>query len=480
MRLVAWNLHALEPSDLIIALHDSEPGVRERAILASEKLVSSQELFAKLASMTGDADARVRMQLAFSLGEFPPSEARLAALQKILGGYGQDRWIRTAVFSSLGTEAAAALKALAADETMSPAAAFVALPELADLVARRTGSEDGWKEMAAVVSQRSADPALQVKVLQAVYSANKAAQQSPAFAELTTELISNARTKAVDAELDEAVRGSALSALTLSTYAADGPLLLSSLDNTQPPAVQNAALATLIRFSDDAIATELLTRWPGLSPKLAERVRDGLLSRTSWSIVLLDAIATGTLAKTTLTQSDLQRLTDLPDEGVRSRAIKLLESMAGSSRDEVIRAYQVSLTLKGDRERGAALFKQNCSTCHQIGSVGNQVGPNLATMKNRGPEAILTNVLDPNREVNPAWRDYVAVTVDGTTHNGVLVSESASTLTLRRAEAKETSLLRADLEALRDTGRSLMPEGLEKNLDPQAMADLVTWMMLLE
>lgn len=474
------SLHALEPSDLIIALHDSEPGVRERAILASEKLVSSQELFAKLAAMTGDADARVRMQLAFSLGEFPPSEARLAALQKILGGYGQDRWIRTAVFSSLGTEAAAALKALAADETMSPAAAFVALPELADLVARRTGSEDGWKEMAAVVSQRSADPALQVKVLQAVYSANKAAQQSPAFAELTTELISNARTKAVDAELDEAVRGSALSALTLSTYAADGPLLLSSLDNTQPPGVQNAALATLIRFSDDAIATELLTRWPGLSPKLAERVRDGLLSRTSWSIVLLDAIATGTLAKTTLTQSDLQRLTDLPDEGVRSRAIKLLESMAGSSRDEVIRAYQVSLTLKGDRERGAALFKQNCSTCHQIGSVGNQVGPNLATMKNRGPEAILTNVLDPNREVNPAWRDYVAVTVDGTTHNGVLVSESASTLTLRRAEAKETSLLRADLEVLRDTGRSLMPEGLEKNLDPQAMADLVTWMMLLE
>jgi putative heme-binding domain-containing protein len=244
--------------------------------------------------------------------------------------------------------------------------------------------------------------------------------------------------------------------------------------------VQNAALATLIRFGDDAIASQLLERWPNLSPKLAERVRDGLLSRTSWSILLLDAIASGSLPKTTLTQSDVQRMTDLPDEAVRSRAIKLLESMSGSSRDEVIRAYQVALTLKGDRERGAALFKQNCSTCHQIGTVGNQVGPNLATMKNRGPEAILTNVLDPNREVNPAWRDYVAVTVEGTTHNGVLVSESASSLTLRRAEAKETSLLRSDLEVLRDTGRSLMPEGLEKNLDPQAMADLVTWMMLLE
>ena len=191
-------------------------------------------------------------------------------------------------------------------------------------------------------------------------------------------------------------------------------------------------------------------------------------------------MADGAMPKTTLTQSDVQRLTDLPDEAVRSRAIKLLEAMSGSSRDEVIRTYQVALTLKGDRDRGAALFKQNCSTCHQIGTVGNQVGPNLAAMKNRGPEAILTNMLDPNREVNPAWRDYVAVTVEGTTHNGVLVAESASSLTLRRAEAKETSLLRADLEALRDTGRSLMPEGLEKNLDTQAMADLIAWMMQLQ
>ena len=64
--------------------------------------------------------------------------------------------------------------------------------------------------------------------------------------------------------------------------------------------------------------------------------------------------------------------------------------------------------------------------------------------------------------------------------NGVLISESASILTFRRAEAKETSLLRSDLEALRDTGRSLMPEGLEKNIDTQAMADLISWLMTVQ
>ena len=151
--------------------------------------------------------------------------------------------------------------------------------------------------------------------------------------------------------------------------------------------------------------------------------------------------------------------------------------MTSSTRDDVLRSYQVALTLKPDRDKGAALFRQHCAVCHQIGTVGFQVGPNLATMKNRGPEAILTNVLDPNREVNPAWRDYIAVTTDGQTHNGVLIAESASVLTFRRAEAKETSVLRSDIEALRDTGRSLMPEGLEKNLDTQSMADLIAWLM---
>lgn len=474
------GLAALQPADVLVALDDVESGVRERALVASEEFVDSTELLTKLASMPEDKDARVRMQLGFTLGEFPASPVRQSALLKLLAGSGSDRWIRTAVFSSLGSEAEAALQAMSVDESLSPAGAAIALPELADLVARRTSSEDGWKNIAAVVSRRANDPALQVRILQTVYAANKAAQSSPAFKDLVAELVTSARAKAANADLEESIRAASLSALSLSTYSVDGELLLSSLESTQPPVVQNAALATLVKFSDDGVAKELLARWPGLSPKLAERVRDGLLSRASWSIMLLDAITAGTLPKTTLTQTDVQRLTDLPDEGVRSRAIKLLESMAGSSRDEVIRAYQVSLTLKGDRDKGAAVFKQNCSACHQIGTVGNQVGPNLATLKNRGPEAILTNVLDPNREVNPAWRDYVAVTVEGTTHNGVLVSESAGSLTLRRAEAKETALLRSELEVLRDTGRSLMPEGLEKNLDAQAMADLITWMMTLE
>lgn len=474
------GLNALTAEDVITGLQDPVPGVRERAILASEKFAPADSVLNVLAKMTSDENARVKMQLGFSLGEFPPSAIRREALQKLLAGSGQDRWIRTAVFTSLGTEAPDAFASLAATRDASTSGSDSALLELADLVARRTSDDAGWKSIATVISARHADPALQVKLLQAVYRANKGAQNASSFAQLSSQLLGAARTNAVDTSLSEEQRAAALTTFSLSSFVTDGELLVSALESTQPPAVQNAALATLLQYPDEQVAMQLLELWPGLTPKLAERARDGLLSRTSWAVLVLDAITAGRLPAATLSPSDLQRLASVPDDAVRSRAIRLLESVTSSTRDEVLRSYQVALTLKPDLDKGAALFKQHCSVCHQIGTVGFQVGPNLATMKNRGPEAILTNVLDPNREVNPAWRDYIAVTTDGQTHNGVLIAESASVLTFRRAEAKETSLLRSDLEALRDTGRSLMPEGLEKNLDAQSMADLIGWLMTVK
>jgi putative heme-binding domain-containing protein len=236
----------------------------------------------------------------------------------------------------------------------------------------------------------------------------------------------------------------------------------------------------LTSFADVEIAGQLIARLPSMSPAQTQRAREALLRRSTWAAALLEAIEGGSLPPSAVSPTELQRLAELPENAVRVRALRLLESTAKSSREDVLRSYQVSLALKGDRERGASVFRQQCSVCHQLGTIGHQVGPNLATLKNRGPEAILTNVLDPNREVNPAWRDYLAVTADGTTHNGVLVQESSDSLTLRRAEAKETRLLRADLEVIRDTGRSLMPEGLEKNVDTQAMADLIQYLMTVE
>jgi putative heme-binding domain-containing protein len=111
-------------------------------------------------------------------------------------------------------------------------------------------------------------------------------------------------------------------------------------------------------------------------------------------------------------------------------------------------------------------------------NVGNEIGPSLASFRTRGPEAILVNVLDPNREVNPQYVNYLLVTADGRSVTGMIASETANSVTLRRAENATDTVERADIEELRSSGMSIMPEGLEKQIDPAAMADLLAYLLI--
>jgi putative heme-binding domain-containing protein len=90
------------------------------------------------------------------------------------------------------------------------------------------------------------------------------------------------------------------------------------------------------------------------------------------------------------------------------------------------------------------------------------------------------NILLPNAEVNPQYVNYVLVTKDGRTLNGMIAEESAGAITLLRAENAKDQILRIDIDTLRSTGQSLMPEGVERDIDVQGMADLLAFIMTVE
>ena len=142
--------------------------------------------------------------------------------------------------------------------------------------------------------------------------------------------------------------------------------------------------------------------------------------------------------------------------------------------------YKPGLEMKGEEVRGKEAFKKTCAACHKLEGVGFELAPNLAAMKNRGPEAILLNVLDPNREVNPQYLNYLVQLSDGRSLSGIISAETATSLTLKRADNATDTVLRIDIDRLKSTGQSLMPEGLEKQVDKQAMADLLEYFKSLE
>ena len=134
----------------------------------------------------------------------------------------------------------------------------------------------------------------------------------------------------------------------------------------------------------------------------------------------------------------------------------------------------------GNAARGRDVFRKTCVACHKAEGVGHDLGPNLATFKHRGPQAILASVIDPNRELNPQYATYSVITRDGRVLSGMLTAETPTSITLTREEGKHDTVLRNEIEELRGNNISLMPEGLEKNIDQQSMADLIAYLMTLE
>src|SRR5262249_11956213 len=154
---------------------------------------------------------------------------------------------------------------------------------------------------------------------------------------------------------------------------------------------------------------------------------------------------------------------------LRERAEKVLAGSLDRDREKVIERYRPALALTGDPKRGLQVFTKVCSVCHKVGEVGQGVGPDLAALNDKSGEYLLTNILDPNRAVEARYINYVAAAKNCVIRTGFLTSETGTSITLVGPDGKPQTILRADLEELASSGKSAMPEGLEKDIEPQDM-----------
>lgn len=160
------------------------------------------------------------------------------------------------------------------------------------------------------------------------------------------------------------------------------------------------------------------------------------------------------------------------------RATKLLVGQVAADRKKIIDDYRPSLELKGDAGRGREVFRKNCTACHRLENTGYEVGANLmAALRNKSKEALLIDILDPSREVDPRFINYQATTTSGRSVSGLLAVETPTSITLRRGEKAKDTILRTQIDELRATSKSLMPEEFEKLIDRKQMADLIEYLM---
>jgi putative heme-binding domain-containing protein len=251
--------------------------------------------------------------------------------------------------------------------------------------------------------------------------------------------------------------------------------LLSPLS---PPLVQLAVVRALSAHARPEVPGLLLATWSSASPTLRRELAEALFARRERVAALVEAMEKKKVLAAHLEAVRLARLRTYPDAKLRARALAVLAKQQAPLRVKVIESYRASLKLKGDLAMGKKVFQKNCSTCHRLDGVGKEVGPDLvAVLRNKSAEQLLIDILDPSREVDARYLAYEVMTTRGLVLSGMIASETASSLTLRRGEGLEDTILRTQIEKVVSTGQSLMPDGLEIQLSRQDMADVIAYLL---
>lgn len=476
-------LKLITPELLLVSLKDRHPGVRRHAVRISESHLSpSAELAEALLHLVDDADPQVRLQLASTLGGLQHPEVN-AALLKLMFHPQADVFLTTAALSGVSQTNVDDLLNSVVQMPDSPTRTTLIHQFLGIAVSVHSPEQLGPVLAVVTTPNESGYAAWQWASLARVFgvlqrrkielNAFPSAIRTP-----VTEMMNVARSQVQTRESSDSQR---VLAIQVFGYQGEGlqedfNLLAGLLTPGESPVVQTAAVAALGRLNTDSVPALLFKKWNSFSPALRGQVLDLLLSRPEWQLSLLKAVQERTASPAIIDLPRRQRLLASNQQEIQTLATKLFSAEGQGSRQSVLQSYRPVLDLTGQVHRGREVFVEACSVCHRLGEVGYAIGPDLVPQAGKSVEFLMQEILDPNKNVDSRFVSYIALTESGRAVSGLLQSETATSITLVGQQGKQETLLRSELDELVSSGQSLMPEGFEKLIDHQKMADLIAFL----
>ncbi len=501
-----WALQgqgALRAAEVRRALADEDPGVRRNAVRLAEAFLP--QLAEAIVNCKDDSDAKVRFQVALSLGEIEGAVKPLAAMAAEHAG---DEWMRAALLTSVERPWAVFNRLLLAHREF-----FADGPDaeqhqaLAGALASQIGANPGRDQLTLLLQALGASPRLRDAAWKAATlrgladgldlsgrrrlrvpgsetlfgrwmgdgddDVRAAALDAAQYFSLPG-MLADARRAAASEDIEIARRVRAVRFLRGGSYGRVAPVLGKILASPAAPELHVAAIETLSSFDDDSAAQALLQGWAGYGPQARQRAVDALIRRAGWASALLDAVEDGAIAASAIDPVAKIRLADHPEAAISERARSLLGS-AGGDRAQVVEQFQDVLALEADATRGKAVFEDNCAKCHLARADRGRLGPDLSGINNKTREELLAHILDPSFEIQSNYTNYIVVDKQGRIYDGLLASETAEAVTLR-GEYENVSLRRSEIEEMRASTVSLMPEGLEQDMSRQELADVIGYL----
>ncbi|MGI9471789.1 MAG: hypothetical protein ACR2NZ_09675 [Rubripirellula sp.] len=170
------------------------------------------------------------------------------------------------------------------------------------------------------------------------------------------------------------------------------------------------------------------------------------------------------------------------DADIRKQAAEILPQPQQKDHKPLAPIDQLS-AMRGDASKGMALFRgvATCANCHVVGKHGKEVGPNLSEIGSKlSREAMFTSILDPSAGISHNYENFMVLTTSGQVINGLMVSETPDAVTIRTAEAIDRKIAQGDIEQMKKSEKSIMPDNLHQTVDQKGLIDLVEYMTELK
>jgi putative membrane-bound dehydrogenase-like protein len=504
------NAEAAKVAQAIVKSHPS-PGVRRNAIQVLDR--KADAVPALLESLK-DADLHVRLAALLALAESPSDERAGPALLTFAQQPENmaDRWLPDALTAAAAKHHVSFLKSVAAVRELPSgkgtdaitivvehyarggnsdqlgevlAALTKAEPKVADLYL--TAFAKGWPkgskaklgdadDQALETLLNRVDPATRPKLLRVAVTWG-----STRLEKYVGEILVSLRKTLEDDKAAEKDRiGAARQLVELRPDDAQETASLLALLTPRTSPTFAAGIVDLLGNSASPTSVAALgAKLPTLPPSVRSAALRAMLSRPESTKIVLDSLDKGIVQLTELSLDQRQALASSKDKQIAFRAKKILERGGGlpsADRQKVIDELEFVVKKAGDPAKGKEMFKKHCAVCHMHSGEGAKVGPDLTGMAAHPKHELLIHIMDPSRSVEGNFRLYQLILEDGRSLQGMLASETKTSLELIDAQAKKHVIQRADVESITATNKSLMPEGFEKQMKPEEVGDLLEFL----
>jgi putative heme-binding domain-containing protein len=245
--------------------------------------------------------------------------------------------------------------------------------------------------------------------------------------------------------------------------------------------LNSVAVRGLALFDDPEIGRSLARQYRSFHPSERSAAIEVLVSRPAFARALLDQVAAGKIARDEITAFHARQILSLNDPALTRRLSDVwgeLRATAADRRDRIaeLKKRLIPATLAAaDLRRGRALFDRQCASCHRLHGQGGQIGPDLTGSGRENIDYLLENIVDPGATVSADFRMVVVAMRDGRVLNGLVKAQSPRTLTLQ-TQTEALTLDREEIEGVRPSASSLMPDGLLDPLKSDEIRDLIAYL----